>query len=338
VRRVTILYIRPQGDGWGPITAMARLAAQLLDAELVEVDDTVVSRFLKLQALFPRLLGAGSLLVIAPNPEMLLRAAALHGLRTRFRNVVGWIIDCWWTDRIPSVIRLGRLYDHILVTEKNVVEEWASATGKPVTWLPLGADVLGAMKRTSAVKEREVDLQRMGRQAPAWEDDHEIGTRAKDRGLVYAGRPPSLKDADASYAGVLDAYAHARAVSAFSNRVSPASYTHPTREYVTSRWLDALAHGALVVGTRPREEGSDTLLWDDAVIDIDARDPGTGLDEVATLLRTWTPRTAEQIQREALTRLDWRWRIEKAAQILETSSPVLDGEIDQLRQYIAHDG
>ena len=327
-----VLYVQPQGGGWGPITAMARLAARLLDADLVTLDDAPRPWWTRVAALGPRLRGADALLVVAANPEHLAWAATVPGIRHRFGTVVGWVIDCWWTDRIPLAVVRGHLYDRLLVTEQEVVGEWARRSGLPVEWLPLGADVLAAVDRTRAVQGRTVDLQRVGRQAPAWEGDDVISTLCRQRGLSYGARPPFGDTPDRSYANVLDAYGRAKAVLAFTNLASPAAYTHPTREYVTSRWLDALAHGALVAGRRPREQGSDRLLWDGATLEVPEDDPASGLDLLATTLADWTPEAARDLQREALKRLDWRLRLRSVAEILGVHACPLDAETARLRQ------
>lgn len=163
----------------------------------------------------------------------------------------------------------------------------------------------------------------MGRQAPAWDDDVALARCAADHGLVMGARPPFGATAAASYRNVLDSYRRAKVVLAFTNLVSPAEYTHPTREYVTSRWLDALAGGALVAGRRPREEGSDELLWEAATVDLPVDDLEAGMAQLALRLADWSPREALALQVEALRRLDWRLRLRVLATELGLECPAL---------------
>lgn len=328
----TILYVRPRGGGWGPITAMARLLAPLLEAQLIEVEDRSLSRAARLRALGPRLRGGDTLLVIAAVPEMLTFIGLVPGIRRRYGTVVGWVIDSWWTDRIPGSVTRGRLYDRLLVTEKEVVLPWAEATGLPVEWMPLGADVLGSIRSRGWAdsQSRGIDLQRMGRQPAAWEDDDAVGRLSEERGLSYGPRPPVGASHEESYANALDADAAARSVLAFTNLASPGDYTHPTREYVTSRWLDALAQGALVVGRRPREEGSDRLLWDEASLEVPADDPGRGLSLLREALEAGGLPRPREVQAEALRRLDWRWRAQDLVEILGVRSARLSAEMSEL--------
>jgi len=163
----------------------------------------------------------------------------------------------------------------------------------------------------------------MGRQAPAWDDDAVLARCAADHGLVMGARPPFGATAAASYRNVLDSYRRAKVVLAFTNLVSPAEYTHPTREYVTSRWLDALAGGALVAGRRPREEGSDELLWEGATVDLPVDDLEAGMVQLALRLADWSPRETLALQVEALRRLDWRLRLRVLATELGLECPAL---------------
>ena len=328
----TIVYIRPDGGGWGPITAMAGLTARLLQADL-HVVARRAGRLRRAATMLPRLRGSQALLVIAPVPEALDLITLAPGLRHRYGTVIGWVIDCWWTSRIPVSVRRGRLYDRLLVTEKEDVGPWRRATGLPVDWVPLGADVLGAVHRRGGAGsyERAVDVQRMGRQPEAWDDDDAVAALCRRRGLVHGARPPFGETPEESYANVLDADAAAKALLAFTNLASPAGYTHPTREYVTSRWLDALALGTLVVGQRPREEGSDELLWEGATLELSPTDVASGLDALSRELADWTPARAEDLQREALRRIDWRPRVSEVASLLGVASPVLDAELEELK-------
>ena len=89
----TILYVRPEGGGWGPITAMASLSARLLQADLITMERRELGRVHKARALLPRLRGAESLLVISPVPESLNFIALVPGLRRRYGTVTAgsWI-------------------------------------------------------------------------------------------------------------------------------------------------------------------------------------------------------------------------------------------------------
>ena len=83
----------------------------------------------------------------------------------------------------------------------------------------------------------------------------------------------------------------AKLTLSFTNLVSPAVYTHPTRDYVTGRWTDALASGALVAGIPPQCEAGSRMLWDEGLVRLPTTDLGDGLDAIATAVSTWRPET-----------------------------------------------
>ena len=102
---------------------------------------------------------------------------------------------------------------------------------------------------------RPVDLLRVGRQPDAWDDDQRSDAACRLAGLRFAGRPPffpeNFKDSSAGHRDLCARYARAKFVLAHSNIVAPASYTHPSKEYISARWTDALAAGSVVAGIPP---------------------------------------------------------------------------------------
>ena len=132
--------------------------------------------------------------------------------------LAAWVIDAFWDDRIPFPARKKGHFDHIFVTEQEVVGPWQATTGTPTSWLAFGADVLDM---GSGATDRPVDLQRFGRMPP-------VGRRRSRRGRVAAvglrfeGRPPFLRDARANQREVMARFARAKFTLSFTNRVSPA--------------------------------------------------------------------------------------------------------------------
>lgn len=122
--------------------------------------------------------------------------------------------------------------------------------------------------------------------------------------------------------------ARAKFTLAFSNAVNPASYTHPTREYLTGRWTDSLAGGAIVAGVAPACGAAEALLWPGATLELETVDPAVGIERIAENVGRWTPRAASDNHREALRRLDWRWRFRELALSLGVQSDQLDAELE----------
>ncbi|MBK9476320.1 MAG: hypothetical protein IPL94_08755 [Tetrasphaera sp.] len=101
-------------------------------------------------------------LVIAPQPVHLYAVLDRAHVWPGSELTAGWVIDAFWTDRIPAIARGGRHLDHPLRHRRGGRCQWQRVTGVPTTWVPFGADVLG--RGRPGLADRGVDLQRIGRQ------------------------------------------------------------------------------------------------------------------------------------------------------------------------------
>jgi hypothetical protein len=327
LRHVDVVYGAPSGGGWHPVTHMVRLLAELLPARLVAVPiNRPAGAARRLAAAAPRRRGRSTCLVVAASPRHLGTLLRPDYWLRGYEHVAGWVIDSFWVDRIPRVAR--RHFDQLFVADKEVVDVWSDATGLPVTWLPWGADVL---RLGSGDDDRPIDLQRVGRQPAAWEDDDETRRLCAEAGLRFEGRFPLHDDPATNQASLMERLARAKFTLAFSNAVSPATYTHPTREYLTGRWTDALACGAVVAGIAPACGATAELLWPGATLELGTTDRPQGIRQVVDAVSAWNPQTARDNHRKALERLDWRWRFRELAASLGVDSQRLDAELDTIR-------
>lgn len=326
-----IVYADPGTPSWYPITVMAELTARLLEAELVTVAGGVPT-WRKLRAVLPRSRRGDTCLVIAPEPVNLQSVLRVPGLVRGHDRLVGWVIDSWWDDRIPQIARAPSWFDDLYITENAAIEAWRSSTGTRVEWLPVGTDALGV---GAADDHRPVDLLRVGRQPEAWSDDELTARDAAAAGVTFAGRPPFHEDRARGVPALLGHLRQAKFVLAFGNRWDQHGYTHPTREYLTPRWTDALACGATVAGVAPDCSSARELLWERATLDLGGTDRSAGLATIAEAVRSWTPDHARRNHLLALQRLDWRWRVQRLATDLDRSTKTLDAELGALRSRIA---
>ena len=330
---LTIIYAHPAGQGWATVTLLARLAARLLDASLIDVARSrPYSRLRAAGALLPRRRGRGQALVIAASPGDLLALATPRHWLAGYDHVSGYVIDSFWDERIPRLARGRGHFDQLFITDAELVDRWRSLTGTPTDWLPFGTDALGMGNGDG---QRPIDLQRVGRQPGPWEDDDLTARRCAEQGLAFAGRPTFAEDPAANQANLLGAMRSAKYTLSFSNRVSPAPYTHPTREYLTGRWMDALANGAGVAGIAPACRATDELLWPEALVTLPSTDPGEGLPVIREAVRAWRPEHAAHHHLMALRRLDWRWRLQTLARTIGRESATLDAELGRLTTRIA---
>ena len=248
--RPQVWYVSPSSSlGWAPVTALAHLVARLWQTEVTEIHPTRDhTMWRKLASMAPRLRGSKPpLLIIAAHPGDLLSLADVRVLLGRFSQVGAWIIDSFWDERIPRFARERHTIDRVWVTDAELVDHYAETMRVPCGWAPWGSDALDWPGSAA----RDVDVLRLGRQPLAWDDDkanrHDLGAH----GLTYQGRFPGADDGLVSQALVVEQVARAKVVLASSNLASPAGYTHPTRDYLTARFTDAVSGGAMIAGQFP---------------------------------------------------------------------------------------
>jgi hypothetical protein len=179
------------------------------------------------------------------------------------------------------------------------------------------------------------DFMRVGRQPPEWDDDADTAVVAESLGIRYRGRPDSGDlNTLQNQKLMMSAYAASKYVLAFSNAVNRDPNNHPTREYVTGRWVDALGSGSIVAGVAPRGANTDNLLWPGATLEFGGIRRSEGLRAVVAALRQWKPDMAATNYLMALKRLDWRWRFKALAETCGISSAPLDHELKLLEARI----
>lgn len=329
---LTIVYAQLRGVGWHPVSALAELAAELLEATLVVVPADRTTRHLgRLAARLPRRHGRGTCLVIAPRPRQLISVLQAPALWRGYERVAGWVIDSFWHEHFPRGLGIRTHYDQLFVTDPDDLGHWSEKTGRPVSCLPWGTDLL---RLGSGQPNRPVDVQRVGRQPAAWDDDRATRRMLQELGVTFAPRPPMRHSARENQAALLQAFSRAKFTLSFTNTASPGGYTHPTRQYLTARWTDALAAGAVVAGISPACGAARALLWPDATLELPSTDwTPDALRLLVDAVRNWTPEQAQRNHRLARARLDWRWRLEELCQKLGLQAPRLHAELRLLKSH-----
>lgn len=327
-RRTRVVYTDPGGRGWATVALLAELLAHCLDAELVTTSTRPrLDRVRRAAGQAPRRHGSGTCVVIAPQPAHLGSLLDAAYLFRGYDRVVGWVIDSFLDDRIPRMAQHRGHYDQLFVADLELVETWASRTGAATQWLPFGSNVLD---QPPLPDDRPVDLLRVGRQPEQWDDNDVTRRAAAELGLAFSAGPPLEPDPRLNQAALMAAMRGAKLTLSFTNLVSPAVYTHPSRDYVTGRWTDALASGAGVAGVPPRCEAGQRLLWDEALVRLPDTELDSGLEVIAAAVSAWRPEHATQIHLEALRTLDWRLRFKTLVDSIDLVAPRLDDELARL--------
>jgi hypothetical protein len=333
---VQVVYTDHGGEGYHCVLHMARLAAELLNGQLLVIQPGSASATDKLSAIFlSRRRARSSCLLICASPVDLTSILLVPNWRERFGRVIAWVFDSFWPNLIPPWARATRVFDHVFVTEREDLNTWRRRVHAPVDWLPWGSDVLNF---GSANPDRPVDLVRFGRQPKGWDDDLANQLACQSAGVTFHGRPKSFSDATDNERGLMATLSKAKFSLAFSNRVSPGIHTHPEREYITGRWTDSLASGATVAGIPPSSESVQSLLWPEAMVDIGTVQQAEGLNVIASMARAWSSDRAQLNYIKSLEGLDWRWRLKTLAEALDMRSLRLDAELERLTNVVRSAG
>jgi hypothetical protein len=314
---------------------MIVLAAELLEAEVLTIRERhpgAVTQALSVVRGRTRAHGREPCLLICAGPGDLTQILNIPDWRNRFGVVGAWIIDSFWVEHIPKIPRFANLFDYIFVTLMEDVETWKRATGANTVWLPWGTD---ALRLGSCAPHRKWDITRVGRQPPEWEEDAVASEAASLVGIKYRSRPASNgMNSLQNQRLMMDVYADTKYVLAFSNAANPEPYTHPTREYLTGRWVDGLAGGSVLAGVHPEGDSARALLWEEATLNLGTVRREEGLRVLTSALPQWTPQLAVKNHAMALKKLDWRWRFQVLADSFGLSSARLADEIKLLQERI----
>lgn len=321
--------------GWGPITSMADLAGRMFDAPVRFIHpDREYGYVRRALSLAPgRRAGQRSLLLIAAAPGDLLTLADPRVLAGQFRTVGVWIIDSFWAQRLPRFV-LSRRHgiDQIWITDQELLAFYRGASATRCDWLPWGTDALAAVQADRAA--RSVDVLRLGRQPALWDDDASNASALAVHGLRYQGRFDLADDGSANQVEVRRQLDRAKVVLASGSLASPSDYSHPTRDYISARFTDAVASGTRIAGVRPRCAAAE-LIPEEAWIDLPLTDRAFDATTLAEAVAAHDEARADRLRRAALTDLDWRHRLRVVAERFELDAPSLQRELGELHALTA---
>lgn len=327
----TIMCVTPSaGGGWAPVTTMAQLMGRCLDAPVHFIHPVRdYGRLRRLLSLVPRRRGTkGHLVLIAARPGDLLSMVGTEAHTKGFDSVSAWIFDAFWDEEIPRMARRAAFVDQFFIPDQELVDVYAAATHSPVAWLPWGTDTL-AGQRGSFSATRAYDVLRLGRQPRILDDDATTASELERQGRTFWRCPPFIGNGPQNQATVRRALESSRVVLASGNVMSPGSYTHPTREYITARWCDAAASGTIVAGVPPRCNAA-SLLPPDGLWRISLADVESAATDISRAVGEWTPELAQRLHRHARSQLDWRLRFSVVCERLGLPRDRLQCEIARL--------
>jgi hypothetical protein len=330
--RFLILSTIPMTRGWTPINHMLNLSASYFQCRVLHLDDKNLKLIDKLHAYFKarkRVTGKPDALIVVQTPAQLNQLFTLREWRTSFNSVAAWIIDSFHTEHLPR-FPLKNILDKLFITSGTDLQEYQEKSRVDVSVLLWGSDVLGLGGKGT---ERKIDILRVGRQPAEWEEDADNERRLASYGLTYCGRPPDFGiDSNAQKILMQEYMQKSKLTLAYSNLVDGSHYTHPKKEYITARWLDAIASGCQVAGIPPRNDYAfDKLLWPQALVELTETSRDNMLGRIRSAVADWSPAVAEYNYKMALARLDWRWRLLEISNVFRLNSRSLRTDVERIK-------
>jgi hypothetical protein len=260
------------------------------------------------------------LFVVAREPSDLRMVHALPNARKRFRTIAGYVIDSYFTEAFE---RSARLYDHIFSTTEEGAELLRAKYNVSSSLLRQGFDCL---RWANAEPNRSVDLIGFGRQPESYHRRFQAAFHASDSSVLYLHSPigtPRGADVYTERPMMLKLLQRSKISLAFHLLVEPVGQRPRAATFVTSRWLESLAAGCLVVGKRPQGAMAQEMFpWPDALIDL-PNEPSRAVEFITSLLAKphFISETRSRNVAEMCRRHDWRYRIRDIYQKLEMPLP-----------------
>jgi hypothetical protein len=334
--KTTVLYagLASPHAGWVAIDELAELLASYFEAEVLSpkplpspwLEHLIRPHQVHYEPL--QTTGGDLLIVVARGPGDLGMISAIANCRNKFTKIYGFVTDSYFQ---AGFVKETALYDGITVTAHEDVAFPQSRYGIPVFQLYQGADCLTWAPRE--LKAREIDIMGFGRTPPSYQSCFSKRFHPASSPYLYLHSPlGNLSGTSVQLErGMLFKLLHRSRISlAFHLLVEPQG-DRPRSMMVTSRWLESLLSGCIVVGRRPVSRMADDMLfWPDATIEL-SQDPQTASDELVTLLARNDE--LEQQRRinifQTLSFHDWRYRIGALCAMMELSPP------DKLREDVA---
>jgi hypothetical protein len=272
--------------GWLPVDDYAVKLSRYLSAPLFFPDGEDGNRWMRR---LPNLMAeplrheapdGDTLLIIARNSVGLDVINRIKGVRSRFNKIYAWVADSYFRDGFG---RAATNYDLIAVTDESDAEWLQERTGTRTITIRQGIDTLAIAPTTPHV--RSIDLIGFGRLPVAYHDAFQQRFHDPSSPYLYLHSPLGTLTGPAvlrERGMLLKTLQRTRFSLAFHMFCNP-EMNRPKSMMVTSRWLESLAAGCIVVGKRPTSIMADEMLfWPESTIELpdDAAEAVTALESL----------------------------------------------------------
>ena len=337
--KTTVLYagLANPHAGWVAIDELAEMLANYFEAEVLSpkpVPGTWHERLLHPHKVYyepVQTTGGDLLIVVARWPADLGMIRSIPECRRKFSKIIGFVTDSYF--KAGFVIETEQ-FDAITVTAFEDIEYPYKRFGIPVHQLYQGADCLTWVPRVE--RQREIDVIGFGRTPPSYQACFSKRFHAPQSPILYLHSPLGNLGGDTVHLerGMLFKILQRTRISlAFHLFVEPQE-DRPRSMMVTSRWLESLLSGCIVVGRRPTSRMADEMLsWPGATTEL-SDDPSAAAQQLVNML---SANDALEPQRRAniyntITMHDWRYRIKTLCDLFDWPVPLtLHDDIARLR-------
>jgi hypothetical protein len=228
--------------------------------------------------------------------------------RQRFRYIVGYVIDSYFTEDFGTEIKE---YDHIFSTTEEGAGVSRDRFGISSSVLRQGFDCLQWACNDDA---RSIDLIGFGRQPHSYHHEFQQAFHRQPSPILYLHSPIGTTVGTAVWDErpmLLKLMQRSKLSLAFHLCVEPQGARPRAANFVTSRWLESLATGCVVVGKRPQGTMADEMLcWPNAYIDL-PDNPAEATSVIRELISDSKFLRSTRVTNvtEMCRRHDWRYRM-----------------------------
>jgi hypothetical protein len=248
------------------------------------------------------------LFVIAGSPGDLDMVNAIKSCRQKFTKIIGIVTDSYFYNGYGNYVSM---YDCITVTEQKDAEFVAQKFGVTTQLIYQGIDTLRWMPRREY--PRDIDFISYGRTPASYHSAFVTAFHSVSSDSLYLHSPiGNIKGptVHAERTMLFKLLQRSKISLAFNLLIEP-NLNRPVSMMVTSRWLESLISGCLVVGKRPISPMADAMLnWDGCTIEL-VDSPHDAVEQLISLTHkkdSWHHQRVTNIKNMMLQH-DWRYRI-----------------------------
>lgn len=333
MKNIDIIASIPQDSGWTPVWQMIDLLHSYTEGDLLKINPQFSqSKFVKLLGLLPKVNRNNdcSCIVVVSDPGIVNSIMCSPRIRYRYEKIYLWVIDSFWSERIPRVLKKNKIFEKCYVMDQGDIAAWRKAVSLPLDVLPWGADVLNV--KYSDLTLKNIDVARVGRQPSEWGNDTKNSEFFSKKGIIYGVSPRIIGSNFESEANLESLLTKSKFLLAFNNLKSPESYTHPTRSYLTSRWAKGISYGCLMLGAVPVSATARELIPDWGHVEISPISRDDACATIVNASREWDSSIPIKLHAYACKNFDWRYRFAQIFSDIGFKSEALEHDLKLLKQ------